>query len=245
LYSRGKGRKVMKRLSTIAVALLVVGLSGLSRGDIIVFDDKADFLSATRASEAANFDDVGPPATWNATYSAWNMGTSFTLGSLTFSSVGGYTMWVKDLTSHLAGNELAISGMEHLNVGINLGGEVHSFGFEFVEPHYDPYLYSLTTNYSTPAYFTDSTFTVTLLSGATNVGSFTFNAPDDEAYFVGVWSCLDQGFDKVQIRETVGGIYNEFFGEFYVGTQPVPVPGAVLLGMLGLGAAGVKLRKFV
>ena len=153
-------------------------------------------------------------------------------------------MWVKDLSSHLAGNELAISGMEHLDVDINLSGEVHSFGFEFVEPHYDPYLYSLMSNNSTPGYFTDSTFTVTLRSGGMDVDSFTFNAPDDQAAFVGVWSTLAQGFDNVQIRETTGGIYNEFFGEFYVGTQPVPVPGAVLLGILGLSAAGWKLRKF-
>ena len=31
--------------------------------------------------------------------------------------------------------------------------------------------------------------------------------------------------------------------EIYMGTY-VPVPGAVLLGMIGLGAAGIKLRKF-
>ena len=235
---------MMKRLLFIAVALLILGLSNLSRGDIFIFDNKTDFLTTTSANEVANFDNVGPPGTWNAPYSAWDMGTSFTLGSLTFSSVGDYTMWVKDLSSHLAGNELAISGMEHLNVSINLGGEVHSFGFEFVEPHNDPYLYSLTTNNSTPEYFTDSTFMVTLLSGATPVDSFTINAPDDQAAFVGVWSTPSQGFDKIQICETTGGIYNEFFGEFYVGTQPVPVPGAVLLGMLGLSAAGLKLRKF-
>jgi len=226
----------------IAVALLVFGLSGLARGDMVVFSNKTDFLTATGATEAANFDNVGPPGTWHAGYSAWDMGTSFNLGSLTFNS--SMTMWVKDLSSHLAGNELAISGLENLDVNINLGGEVHSFGFEFVEPHYDPYLYSLTTNYSTPGYFTDSTFTVTLRSGTANVDSFTFNGPDDQAVFVGVWTYPDQGFDNVQIRETIGGIYNEFFGEFYVGTQPVPVPAAVLLGILGLGVAGLKLRKF-
>jgi hypothetical protein len=234
----------VKQLILIAAVLLVFGLSGLARGSIIVFDNEADFLTATGAAEVANFDNVGPPGSWHGPYSAYDMGTSFTLGSLTFSSIGGYKMWVKDLSSHLAGKELAISGLEHLNVDINLGGEVHSFGFEFVEPYYDPYLYSLTTDYSTPKYFTDSTFEVSLLSGGTDVDSFTFNAPDDQAAFVGVWSYPDQGFDKVEIREIQGGIYNEFFGEFFVGAQPVPVPGAVLLGILGLGAVGVKLRKY-
>ena len=183
---RNEGHEIMKKLLLIAVALLVFGISSLARGDITIFDNRTDFLSATGATEAANFDNVGPPGTWTPAHSAWDMGTSFTLGSLTFSSKDGYKMWVKDLSSDLAGNELAISGMEHLDVNINLGGEVHSFGFEFVEPHYDWYLYSLTTNYSTPKYFTDSTFTVTLQSGGSDVDSFTFNAPDDQAAFVGV-----------------------------------------------------------
>jgi hypothetical protein len=234
---------MMKRQMSIAAVLLATTLSGVSHADILLFGDRTDFLAATGAAKVADFDAVGPPGTWNATHSAWDMGTGFTLGDLTFSSVDGYTMWVKDLTSHLDGNEFAISGLENLNADINLSGEVHAFGFEFVEPHYDPYLYSLTSNSSTPGYFTDSTFTVTLLSGAASVHSFTFNAPNDQAAFVGVWTSADLGFDRVEIRESVGGIYNEFFGDFYVGTQPVPLPGAVLLGMLGLSVAGVKLRK--
>ena len=225
----------MKKLMFIAVMLLVFGLSGFARGDIIVFDNEAALLSATGATEVANFDDAGTVGVWNTTYSQWDMGTSFTLGDLTFSTITGESMWIDDWTSHLAGNELAISGLEHMDIVINLGGEVHSFGFEFVEPEYDQ---------GVGAPFVDSTFTVSLLSGGTNVDSFTFNAPNDQAAFVGVWSTPVQGFDNVHIRETNGANENEFFGEFYVGTQPVPVPGAVLLGLLGLSAAGIKLRKF-
>jgi len=224
----------MKRLLFIAAVLLIFGLSSLSRGDIFVFDDKADFLSATGATEAADFAD--------AASSGPDMGTSFTLGNLTFTSPTGYKLWIRDWSARLDNEELAISGAEDLDVDISFGGEVHSLGFEFVEPESDTNLsgwgkYDYT-------YFVDSTFTVTLRSGATDVDSFTFNAPNDQAAFVGVWSTLPQGFDTVQIRETTGGIGNEFFGEFYVGTQPIPVPGAVLLGILGLGAAGLKLRKF-
>jgi len=163
----------------IAIVLLIFGLFSLARGDMVVYDNKADFLSATGASEAANFDDAGTVGTWNTTYSMWDMGTSFTLGNLTFSTITGWSMWVDDWTSRLAGNELAISDIEHLNVDINLGGEVHSFGFEFVEPEFDQ-------NVNAP--FVDSTFTVSLLSGGTNVDSFTFNAPNDQAAFFGVWS---------------------------------------------------------
>jgi len=48
----------------------------------------------------------------------------------------------------------------------------YAFGFDFVEPRLDP-------NFG--AAYIDSTFTVTLFSGDTSVGSFTFNAPDDIA----------------------------------------------------------------
>ena len=225
----------MRKIVFIAVALLVLGVSGLARGDIVLFDNEAAFLSATGASEVADFHDAAP--------SGPGMGTSFTLGNLTFTSPTGFDLWIRDWTTRLDNEELAISGVENLDVGINLGGEVFSFGYEFVEPKNDPKL-SGSTAPNNPADFVDSTFTVSLLSGAAPVDSFTYNVPNDQAAFVGVWSTPAQGFDTVKIRETTGGIGNEFFGEFYVGTQPVPVPGAVLLGLLGLSAAGIKLRKF-
>ncbi len=193
------------------------------RADITTFGDKTVFLSATGASEAADFDDTA----------SGNRGAGFSLGDLTFTSASG-DLWVLDWSSRLDNEELAISDREDLDVDINLGFEAFSFGFEFVEPESDD---------NVNATFVDSTFEVSLYSGVVAVNSFTFNAPNDQAAFVGVWSTADQGFDTVEIREIVGGIDNEFFGEFYVGTQPVPVPGAVLLGMLGLSVVGVKLRK--
>lgn len=231
-----------KKMVFIAAALFAFGLSSLSTGNIIVFDDKIDFLSATSASEAANFDDASTVGIWNSTYSMWDMGMSFTLGDLQFDSQS-QGFWASNWTNRLDGLELAISDTEDMDVTvIGLGGNVFSFGFEFVEPEYD----TLPWDDQKPAHnatFVDSTFEVSLLSGATDVDSFTFNAPNDQAAFVGVWSYSDQGFDKVEIRETTGGIGNEFFGEFYVGTQPIPAPGAILLGSIGVGLVGWLRRR--
>jgi len=47
---------------------------------------------------------------------------------------------------------------------------------------------------------------------------------------------------QIQWIPTVGGSAS---GDFHTSVVPVPVPAAVLLGMLGLGVAGLKLRKFV
>lgn len=93
--------------------------------------------------------------------------------------------------------------------------------------------------------FRDSTFTVTLRQGNVVVDSFSFNAPDDVAAFVGASSA--SLFNTIQIRETVGGVENEFFGQFYTAANlprsgvPEPDPWAMML--TGLGLAGGALRR--
>ncbi len=72
-------------------------------------------------------------------------GVSHTIGDVTF-SVGptatelfigtlGHPS-VTDWTMFLPGNDIAISGVENLNVA--LASEIFSFGFDFVEPENDP-----------------------------------------------------------------------------------------------------------
>ena len=50
--------------------------------------------------------------------------------------------------------------------------------------------------------------------------------------------------DKI-IEFNVGGPGSVYVKSLHIATECVPLPGAVLLGMLGLGAAGLKLRKYV
>ncbi|NQU20936.1 MAG: hypothetical protein HQ567_06600, partial [Candidatus Nealsonbacteria bacterium] len=158
-------------------------------------------------------------------------GAGFTNGDLSFDLVNGQStrFIISDWTELLAGNDLAISGLESADIDISVGASpLHSFGFDFVEPQFDP-------NVNAP--FFESTFSVTLKNDTTTVGSFTFERPNDSVQFVGVWTTdPSEAFDRVEIRETVGGIENEFFGEFYAGTatEPVPAPTTVV-SLIGLG----------
>jgi len=194
---------------------------------LVTYSDKATFLADTGATSATgalpNLGNVGLAAT--------------TIGDLTIQSASG-SMFVglTDWTTRLPGNEIAISDLEHVDVKINLASATYAFGFDFVEPEFDP-------NVNAP--FVDSTFTVELKDGLTSVDSFTYNAANDTAAFVGVWS--DVKFDFVSIRETTGGIENEFFGEMYSGATPPRVPDtgstALLLGMGLMGLAAIR-RQF-
>ncbi|MCO5296595.1 MAG: hypothetical protein M9921_07045 [Fimbriimonadaceae bacterium] len=167
-----------------------------------LYSNKTDFLNDTGASAATTI----PSSTLTS--------AGFSSGSLSFALAGGASNFIVDeWTTRLADHELAISGTEEFNVTVN-SGLVYSFGFDFVEPENDP---------NVNATFVESTFTVTLLNGASTVDSFQFARPNDSAEFVGVWA--DAAFDRVQVRETIGGIDNEFFGQFYTGTSaPVPEP---------------------
>jgi hypothetical protein len=67
---------------------------------------------------------------------------------------------------------------------------------------------------------------VSLLSKTTQVGSFSFNAPDGVQSFVGVVSTA--AFDNVSIVESIGGIENDFYGRFYAGGTATPEPSSLV-----------------
>jgi len=220
----------MKKL-IIGVFVLLVTIVGLSERShaLILFDDRAVFLTATGATSA-----TGPIP---------NLG-SVGLGPVLIGSVGfdaaagvvGLGLTFSDFSTLLPGNELAISGVENFNAVLKV--PVFSLGFDFAEAEQDN---------SLNGPFVDSTFTVNLLSGMSLVDSFSFARPNDIETFVGVWS--DIPFTKVEIREVVGDIGNELFGEFYTGTSSpsaVPTASTFLLlvpGLFGLVCFRLKRRK--
>ena len=214
-----KKKRSLKKMNLriLMLALMGCAVSLQANASIITYSDKTSFLADTGATAATDIP--------NGSFGS----------QLSFSCAAGCQyLAMSDASSDLSGKEMGISGNENFNV-TSSGGAMYSFGFDFVEPQFDPYV---------NATFVDSTFTVSLLNGSTLVDSFTFALPNDIAQFVGVSS--DVGFDKVQIRETVGGIENEFFGQFYTSLSSpvsVPAPGTNLL--FGIGVVAIAVSRAI
>ena len=218
--------KTMRQIRLIIAALCMLApISVLA--DIIVYHDRGDFESDSGSIGIGAIPQGVNPAT-------------FSLGGLTFTQNAPSSLNTSRNWSTLISEDydLAINGMEGFNV--DSPDLLYAFGFDFHEPNVAAPTFPDTCN----ATCFDSTFELTLLSGGLSVGSFTFNGPDAQLWFVGVASTV--GFDRVQLREIVGNIDNEFFGNFLISRTPVPEPGTLALlgiGLLGMGAA--RRRKTV
>ena len=224
--------KIKLSLSVLFVFVLSLAVFGLQpgvEGAVTVFSDKATFLSATCAKSA-----TGPLPLLGYVSSA-------KIGSLTFSNVSGSSdpsvalafgimepprspedFW----TTLLPGVDLAVSGFEDVNIVFDT--PINSFGFDFAEHITIPSEEG--SSCGGAAGCVDSIFTVSLFLDGILVDSFSFNAPNDVASFIGVSSAT--AFDRVEIREsrTNGGMENDYYGQFYVGNEcdcVTPPPGMI------------------
>ncbi len=175
---------------------------------IATYTDKATFIADNSAASA-----TGPLPVIAA------VAGSQQVGIVTITT----TNWAADPASTLlGGNVIVVSEGFGTNAplaeGIRLefAEPVTAAGFDFHEP-------SLTGEYIDSCNVvtcTDSTFSVTLFMGETQVDSFGFNAPDDAAAFVGV--ATTTAFDRMEIFEVVGDDDNEFYGQVYLGAATLP-----------------------
>jgi hypothetical protein len=225
----------MKRLVPVVVSALLVLAGALpASAAAIVYSNEAAFVAAAGATLHPL--PVGPTG-------GYLQGTSITTtdGVLTLSQAGNLSLFSNWEAypgvgvSRLAGPDLAISGFEDLNVAINLLGDRFAFGFGIYEPMGD------NTIQGCNAICVESTFTITLLKNGATVGSFLLSPANNVAMFWGVHTNV--AFNRVQVRETTGGIDNEIFGTFYTGVRAVPEPATLLLLGAGLAAAGVRRRR--
>lgn len=209
------------------IALLAAAVTPASAA-IVVYDNMGSFLTDSQATATAPIPFIGKQGLGPAV-----------VGELTFTSGPNATTLFFDEWSDKIGDggeiaEIAISEMEDLNV--DLDAPVYSFGWEFVEVESDP---NINGRNGEPGPFVESTFEVTLYLGAAMVDSFQFSRPNDQATFVGVWG--DLPFDRVEIREIVGDLGNEFFGQFYTGGELLPEPAT--MSLLGLGGLALLRRR--
>jgi hypothetical protein len=206
----------MRRCFFLLLVVTLISVTVRAQAAVQTFTDKAAFLTATGAGSA-----TGPLP---------NLGfvPSATVSSVTFApatppeednslAIGALGIdGVDDWYPRRPGHEIAL-GFESLQVQV--ADSIFALGFDFVEPNVTVQPWG-----GTPV---DSTYEVTLFLGETEVGRFTFNAPDDELAFVGVWS--DTAFDRVTITDATGDTDDEYFGEFYTGVDALPCTDGVCM----------------
>lgn len=186
---------------------LVGGLALLAaeqaRADITVFFDVGAFQATSGAT--------AQPALPNAGLVGRHV-AQITVGDLTFAINNGspdIALVLTEFSSLHSGNEIALSDWEALDVIAAF--PVHALGSFFAED-------TDAGSCSGLCPCNDATYAVRLMLGSATVAEFTFNAPDGVLSFVGVWS--DLPFDRVEYRDLSQQCDNEYWGRFFIGTNP-------------------------
>ena len=212
----------MNRLARASLSACLLAFSAVpASAAAIIYSNEAAFVAAT--SSTLHPLPVGP----NGTFIQANTITTTDGALILEATIPGPNLisnWeaFPGSVSHLPGPDLAISGAENLNASVAFGTDRYAFGFGLYEPSGNA------TITGCNAACVESTFTITLFNNLAPVGSpFILVPANNTALFWGVQT--DFAFDAVQIRETVGGIDNEFFGTFYSGRVAAPEPATLLL----------------
>lgn len=131
------------------------------------------------------------------------------VGELSIAHAAAATeLFVAEWTSLLEGDDLALSADEEMDLWVD--EPITSFGFEIVEATVP----GLPPGCNYPVCL-DSTFELSLFLGPDLVGAVQFNAPDEQAAFIGVHS--NKPFDRMELRELTPDPGNEYFGELFIG----------------------------
>jgi hypothetical protein len=229
-----QGSRIRSSGLPTGVLIMLLACTPAQAALIQSFTDEAAFLGATGATAQPEIPDEGAKGT-TATLGDLTLTTGSSGATEIFFGTGGNLRW-SEWSTLLPGNDIAISGTEDLDIALSLGGSAFSAGFRFHEPT-RPGAPPNTCN----APCVDSTFEVSVLDGGNAVGTVLFQPIQDQAEFFGVWT--DTAFDELQITEITGGIDNEYFGRFFTGTRPVPLPGTFALLLIGLGGWAFAARR--
>lgn len=220
-------RTVLFRLLTGTAVAFGVCQIGPAQAGIVTYANMAAFLTDTGATDAlgGGYPNLGV-----------NTPTGQKVGTVTFKApapsaivmgtagISGFSDW----STLLPGTDLAISDQEDLDLAFDTDVIAAAIAI------HQPSAGGTGNDTCNVATCQDSTYTVTVKKDGSVIGSVVITPPKDSLGVIALRS--DDPFDEINIRETAGGIDNEYFGAVF--TAQVPEPATALLlgaGLLGLG----------